>query len=352
MLGRRRQSIHVPSLGRASSPSKGFTALGGRGLSSREGRPAPSPRASSNNLRDPTNRENRLFSVAETPSSLGQKHNHEVPSTNGDAPKLEERDMMTPLTPTNVNGAKSPSSASDLSEVKAPPGPPPSRFSSMNFTSGSVERDSEGYTVRQAANDPISQAQLEAAGENEQQAFKLDIKSEAIQEEDADAQAALSNVAQTLRSNTLAAPARKLGTVRGRRDVRNTMYIPAPEISESPGLDSHFPASPPQSTSASRAAALAALSAGDHGSVSDTQSIRSSHSLTSSSNVKHHDMHQPGLNSSIIEVVSALFENGELKNVSMQGELALAHVAEFSVSSPASGMIQNPTIPLFELTKS
>ena len=59
----------------------------------------------------------------------------------------------------------------------------------------------------------------------------------------------------------------------------------------------------------------------------DTQSIRSSHSLSSVSQgpVKHPEMHQPGLNASIIETVSATFEDGQITKSVVIGEVALAY---------------------------
>ena len=59
----------------------------------------------------------------------------------------------------------------------------------------------------------------------------------------------------------------------------------------------------------------------------DTQSIRSSHSLNSlgPGAVRHPEMHQPGLNASIIETVSAWFANGQISKATVIGELALVH---------------------------
>jgi len=110
------------------------------------------------------------------------------------------------------------------------------------------------------------------------------------------------------------------------------MYIAPPETP----VANNIPPSPGPPVAAGRAEALAALSAGEQ-SMSDTQSIRSARSLTSNSvmgaaNLKHPDMHYPGLNSSIIETVSAYFENGEVKSASIIGELALVH--NHSDSSP------------------
>lgn len=60
---------------------------------------------------------------------------------------------------------------------------------------------------------------------------------------------------------------------------------------------------------------------------SDTQSIRSGRSLSSSTsaNVKHPDLHEPGLNASLVETVSAWFEQGNVTKAMVIGQVALAY---------------------------
>lgn len=337
MLGRRRQSVHG-SYGRAPSPTKDSYSPFGNAPGSREGRPGPSPRASSTNLRESSSRgDNRLSVLPEAPASPPKPTAPTLSrdAMNGEFTGFKPGSLLNPdtipsMSPTseNVNGHAS-RAFTDLSDVQPPPGPPPSHL--KNNAAPVAERDSEGYTVPSAVHDPISMAQLEAASESDQPQFKLDIKNEPIREEDADAQAALSNVANTLRSSTLTTPSRKAGTLRGRRDVRNTMYIPAPEISESRSLENNTPFTPEASFGSSRSAALAHL---EH-STSDTQSIRSGRSLASNPMIKHPDMHQPGLNSSIVETVSVFFENGEIKTGAVIGEVAFVygHVDSAPLSS-------------------
>lgn len=62
----------------------------------------------------------------------------------------------------------------------------------------------------------------------------------------------------------------------------------------------------------------------DH-SKTDTQSIRSATTTTSQGGLKHPDLHEPGLNCSIIETVNARFENGKLQTSSIIGDMALAY---------------------------
>jgi hypothetical protein len=317
MLNRRRQSIHG-GFGRAPSPSRGFVPFG-RNSASRDGRPNPSPRASSNNLRESPSRDIRLSSLAESPPALTLTSQTNGYGTNANSAFIS--DAIPARSSSNAPNGTEPLRTPDLSDVQPPPGPPPSHLK----PTPQARRDSEGYTVPAAMNDPISQAEQEAAQEGEQPQFKLDIRNEPIQEQDADAQAALSNVANTLRSTQLATPNRKVGTVRGRRDVRNTVYMPPANSFNFSSPDNAIPASPGIATG--RAAALAALSSGDQvgPSASDTTSIRSGHSLMNNALVKHPDMHQPGLNASIIETVSSSFENGVVKTTKISGEVALTH---------------------------
>lgn len=186
-------------------------------------------------------------------------------------------------------------------------------------------------------NDPISQAQKEAAaeaGEEGDQFFKLNIQKEPVAEEDADAKrAALSNVAKSL--TQLGAPARRAGTVRGRRDARNTIYVPSLPASESIPEHTPAPSSPALPSVSSRPSAVSALaSETSAGGTSDTQSVRSGLSLGSQTQHKHPDMHGTGLNTSIIEYVSASFEDGVVKAAKINGEIAFAYNPDPSSSNP------------------
>jgi F-BAR domain only protein len=118
---------------------------------------------------------------------------------------------------------------------------------------------------------------------------------------------------------------RKAGTVRGRRDVRNTIFVPSnatPDMVLAPQEQNLAPSPSLVQRTEDRAA--------------DAQSIRSSHSLSSLSagNVlRHPDMTQPGLNASIIETISTSFEAGVATKALVIGELALVHNGD----KPATG---------------
>ncbi|KAL7800273.1 Muniscin C-terminal mu homology domain-containing protein [Trichoderma ceciliae] len=345
--GRRRQSIHAGFGQLSLSPQKAPGATFGR-LGSSHGR-AVSPMTSSSNLHE----SNRLSILPEMPdaprrpqssSDAVHREREGEPSLNGNGSTngvgAGESLLDTPapeMPPSSaINGTHD---AEQQPDVTAPPDLPPSQQSQQIQQSQQSQqsqqqeappqtgsKDDEGFTIRAPMNDPISEAQREAASDDSDQVFKLNIQNKPIEEEDPEAaQAALSSVANTLK---LGSNNRRSMTVRGRRDVRNTIYAPVlPHFGDSqsdgavPALPA-LPASPPRPPS-SRPAAVAAL-ASEASAASDTQSVRSGNSL-GSAHTKHPELTGPGLNASVIETVSVLFEGGELKSVSVAGEIAFAN---------------------------
>ncbi|SPQ25486.1 5ae95f6c-5dd9-4402-b681-a6fa899e714d [Thermothielavioides terrestris] len=280
MLGRRRQSIHG-GFGQLGSSQKGLGPFS-RGLGSSHSQTL-SPRTSSHNLADS---QNRLTSVVESPTAEKEprkstaekesgKPSHE--GTNGVAATESPKDVQPPKSTSLLNGT-----AEDIFDAPAAPSAP-----QQQQDKGEPTKDAEGFTIPTATNDPISQAQREAAAEEGDLLFKLSIKNEPIPEEDQEAkQAALSNVANAL----------------------TTMGMPSPTFASE---TSH---------------------------ASDTQSIRSGTSFGGASSysgvarLKHPEMHGPaygpGLHSSIIEAVSAVFQDGEPSLVKVTGEIALSYVPD------------------------
>lgn len=314
MLGRRRQSVHG-GFGQLPQTKGPF----GRNIKSSHG---ISPRASSSNLGDSSH---RLGSLVEDPDTIDapsrasearEKLSHD--GTNG-LSRDGFNDLAPPTTARSIHSQINGTSAAiDVSDVPPPPGPPPSQKE--------PEKDAEGYSLPPASNDPISQAQREAAAQEAEQLFRLNIQKEPVAEEDPEEKkAALSNVANSL--SAMGVPARRVGTVRGRRDVRNTIYVPAP-VSEGSMTETPAPFAPSLHTLSSKPTGLTTIaSEASVTGTSDTQSIRSGNSLSSIVHAKHPDMHEPGLNSSIMETVSATFENGEVKTVKINGEIAFSYNA-------------------------
>ncbi|GJN76638.1 hypothetical protein PLIIFM63780_000124 [Purpureocillium lilacinum] len=309
--GRRRQSVHG-GFGQLS-PGKGGTTFGRLGSSHGRG---VSPRASSSNLHQEST---RLSSLAETPDQTSQdepaaREQSSQATTNG----VTRHTLVDTSTPAAVNGT-------DVASVPPPPGPPPSQ----QHGDSSGVKDAEGFTIRAPMTDPISEAQREAAGDEADQLLKLNIQNKPVEEEDPEAkQAALSSVANTLK---MGPATRRASTIRGRRDVRNTMYVPpvATTIGQSDGATPSGPGSPPLTASSfTRPPAVQALaSEASVAGTSDSQSVRSGNSLGSLAHAKHPEMTGPGLNTSIIETVSAVFEDGVVKSASIAGEIAFVNNA-------------------------
>ncbi|KAL1643815.1 Suppressor of Profilin deletion [Didymella pomorum] len=249
--------------------------------------------------------------------------------------------------PVNVNGTTQDS----IPELNEPLAPPP-----VAEPRAEPEKDAEGFSVPPSTLDAITEAEREAgfaqSESNSTPQFKLDIKNAPIQEEGEDNDAAMASVVNTLRA---AAQPKRNSTLRGRRDVRNTIFVPNPasvpelqSIGESPApavpatgsapSSATLPSSssptvfpplipPPQPASPVSKLPHRALLTDEHAApASDTQSIRSGRSLSSSAsaNVKHPDLHEPGLNASLVETVSAWFEQGNVTKAMVIGQVALA----------------------------
>ena len=140
---------------------------------------------------------------------------------------------------------------------------------------------------------------------------------------------------------------RKPGTVRGRRDVRNTVFVPSGQSLEGAA---GFGGSPiPSAPLLSLAGSPLLSSEAQQG--SDAQSIRSAHSMGTlghPSTVTHPQMHQPGLNASIVETVSTTFEKSVVTKAVVIGELALQHNPSNTASPSGSENIRLENFPVLE----
>ncbi|CAN9472886.1 unnamed protein product [Alternaria alternata] len=343
VLGRRRQSAHP--YGRATSPDRNSSSnLGsvfggfGKGKAKNNENQGSSLSTTAERPTSPLRRLSQRPSTSQrsdSPSLTRQGSTEAAP--NGTIPESSaEADA-----PGAVNGT-TPAQES-IPELKEPLPPPP-----VIETQPEPEKDSEGFSVPPSALDAISEAEREAGlAQNEGNPppqFKLDIRNAPIQEEDGDADAATANLVNTLRAQ--AAQPKRSSTLRGRRDVRNTIFVPNPatpelqSIGEVPPLPTSesgpasgpgsatfpAPAIPPQPTSPAFKPPHRALLSEDHA-TSDTQSIRSGRSLSSSASttIRHPDLHEPGLNASLVETVSAWFEQGNVTKAMVIGQVALAY---------------------------
>lgn len=180
----------------------------------------------------------------------------------------------------------------------------------------------------------------------DEQGMNLTIREQPIFEDESQAKQAMDDMANTLRMvsgvqrDTYAltlltflqrAPQpgirRNAGTIRGRRDVRNTVFVPnSPAVGHETGLPLGASAPMPVSPALSAKHATSPSNATDDHTVSDTTSIRSSHTLQGAPTpILHQDLHGPGLNASVVETVNAWFSEGAVTKSFVVGELALAY---------------------------
>lgn len=141
---------------------------------------------------------------------------------------------------------------------------------------------------------------------------------------------------------------RGTGTLRGRRDVRNTIFVPNPPAGDQPpdpaatrGLS---PAVSPGNTSAQVSPgnepkpAIAPTTDGtqeDHA-ISDNVSVHSSQTLHSLSGpISHPELHSPGLNASIVEKLGVLISGGAVNRSYVVGELAMAYNPDTAGKAPS-----------------
>lgn len=98
--------------------------------------------------------------------------------------------------------------------------------------------------------------------------------------------------------------------------------VPTVDTATSPPLQ---PIGSPLSQHSPFKTSRTALSLEDHAG-SDTHSIRSGRSLgsTVSTTIKHPEMHEAGLNSSVVETISAAFADGKVAHASLVGEIGLS----------------------------
>jgi hypothetical protein len=237
----------------------------------------------------------------------------------------------------------------DTDLYRPPVGPPPSQSRPFAASQPPVPHEMPAAPATPDIASPSSiysssTSQMDSAFASAQEtseesaARNLLIRDQPIPEDETEAQKAMSSMANQLR---MQAPINRVqGSTRGRRDVRNTVFMPnAPDLTNnSPGMSN----TAAMSTSAAGIAAGAAAGVGamdlaspirqpstpgtipEDRAVSDTASLHSSHSLANVA--QHPTMEAPGLNASIIETVSTWFTEGSINKSFVVGEVALAMI--------------------------
>ncbi|TQS35081.1 hypothetical protein Golomagni_04509 [Golovinomyces magnicellulatus] len=306
MLTRRRDSVR--SVFRSASPSSkdGFQPFG-RGSSSLSVGPQSPTRESSSHKRES---DNRLSSLPESPRIN----------------KIDEDATDSLVTvPTRKSPHVSPSRTTSI-EASARLESEIVTKSSLPSNTKESQIDSEGYSVPHATNDPISQIEQEIA-QVEQPQFKLNIQKDPFPEQESHAIAALSSVANTLRSSQVP-PSRK-STFRGRRDVRNNVVVQTGHNSTLVhNLAFSNPSLPTSPNPTTEKYPLSSTISSNEQTIpfgSDNVSIKSGQFSTSLTPGRHPEPHASGLNCSIIETISTTFEGETPLSSRIIGEIALAY---------------------------
>ncbi|KAL9619079.1 MAG: hypothetical protein Q9160_006255 [Pyrenula sp. 1 TL-2023] len=224
--------------------------------------------------------------------------------------------------------------------------------------------------------DAINQAQREAAAanaydmtpsfaspgsnafhsENESALSGLTIRDKPIEEDQSEAQLAMNNMASQLRMSVSLRPQ---GSIRGRRDVRNTIFVPSNEnpesvlsgVTTSPGPITESPVS---SNTAPFAGGIKRTNTPgtipeDSVLTSDANSIHSSQTAPSVAAASAHpEPQRPGLNASIIETVSTSMTSGAVTKSSVVGEVALSYNATPSSPTPGSTSVRLDNFQILE----
>lgn len=272
-------------------------------------------------------------STAEEPASRDGAQEALRPTNNRLAsPGSGESAQLVGSRPT-TNGAMD--SGATVTAYNTPPGPPPAQTRPAQELSAvpATPEVASPTPVYPSTTSPIDAAYASSQETEESAAKNLMIRDQPIPEDETEAQKAMSNMANQLRMQ--APMARIQGSTRGRRDVRNTMFVPnMPEATNyAGGITTTAAVGAGMAAGAVAGAGIMDLASPikqpstpgtvpEDRAVSDTASLHSSHSLA---NVAQHPvMEGPGLNASIIEIVSTWFKEGSISNSFVVGEVALA----------------------------
>jgi F-BAR domain only protein len=266
-----------------------------------------------------------------------------------------------------INGANG---ADGISEYQPPPGPPPSHITQQATTAPTtIPEDSAPLQpsppVQQDPLPSIAPLQPQGTGttENEESTRAFAIRDQPIREDESEAQLAMSNMANQLRMQGASSGINRVqGSVRGRRDVRNTMFIPAGVDVLSAGASAPFansasPPAPALSPSLPASNSVTDLASPIQQPIrqrtlqedvplgSDAGSVHSAHSLA---NLAHHpELHEPGLNASVVETINTWFSPTGVTKSFVTGEIALAYNPD--QTSPTASDTETIRLQRFEL---
>lgn len=283
------------------------------------------------------------------PRQLSSEHR-----ADGGVERIESRPM--------VNGTQTQSQTLEESTTAAPDRslpapqtktPPPQELSAVPTTPDTPQRLQLLQPLQPLQPLTVPQPETDETSRN------LLIRDTPIPEDEGEAKQAMDNVANQLRMQAQSSGMNRVqGSVRGRRDVRNTVYVP--NTTETPpgpaGILSPIPDILAAATTDAQPAltSIAALPLKpltpvtipeDHA-VSDTTSVHSSQSLAT---LAHHpEMAGPGLNASIVETVNTWFAEGHIQRSFAVGEIALAYNPRPFTETPSREVIRLENFQVLE----
>lgn len=253
-------------------------------------------------------------------------------------PAARSRNGPSSLSNQPIVEADAPASFAAVPVAARKPPPPPARkangapTSAFDPATSPVTLSAPPRNLESFAEEPEEKL-VDLPGDEEEKAarpYKIDIKDDTINEKPDDDDIALSVIASTLRQrNTVTGRGQ-----RGRRDIQSTLFTNIPASSmESPGVTSSVepPVLTPLQTSAPLAAPI------EHDTITspvsgDNQSMLSVPAAAAAAgagvaitgaNLVHPALPtEPGLNASVVEVVSAVVTDGTVSRAQLVGEIA------------------------------
>ena len=292
-----------------------------------------------------------LSPVTSRDDRTSSRHDSEAP------PRTQESRVSETLSPPALNGVSTRTSENDAALPQIPASQPQHQESLSPPMQSNNERNRLSYMPPVQSNnetnrssyqsDPFAQAaSTSPLAEDSSRAFE--IKPQPIQEDESAAQMAMNNIKNQLRMQAQTSGlGRNQTSVRGRRDVRNTMFLPSPnqqELSSPSTTNMGSPETPASGITAPMTATTPATTLSGSNSdlvtpvkrstgtgtiaedashmTSDTHSVHSAHSAAGMAH--HQEMHGPGLNASIVETVNTWFSDAGVTRSFVVGEVGLA----------------------------
>lgn len=280
----------------------------------------------------------KVGSIFRSSKKKGKNLPSAPPPASSYTPAARYRNGPSSLSNQPIAEADTPASFAAVPVAARKPPPPPARKANgaptgaFDPATSPVTLSAPPRNLQSFAEEPEEKL-VDMQGEDEEKAarpYKIDIKDDTINEKPDDDDIALSVIASTLRQrNTVTGRGQ-----RGRRDIQSTLFTNIPASSmESPGATGSIepPVLTPLQTSAPLTApieheAIASPVTGDNQSmlsVPATAAAAGAGVAIAGANLVHPALPtEPGLNASVVEVVSAVVTDGTVSRAQLVGEIA------------------------------